>query len=126
MRFDVGLKRMRGNQLLNFPFAAAEILKEAREVTNNIIALCDEMLAEPGKAGRWRVPGKVTCAGIVIAAWTLVKGKAPRANNKRLQEACEAYWQACGGEPLSDKQHLANWLRPIREALAIRSSTQLA
>src|SRR5262249_32644736 len=61
-------------------------------------------------------PGKITCALIVIEAWAFVKGKPPSHNNEDAQEACEAYWLACGG------QSSAKWQWQLKLARADRSA----
>ena len=53
------------------------------------------------------------CAEVIVEAWKLIHGKAePR--SEKVYEACEEYWQACGG-PASD---LNNWRRHVEKASA--------
>ena len=94
-------------------------LKKAREALSDIVELCNKSLQTISTtSGAPRKPGKVTCALIVIEAFTLVKDRVPSANNSSVQSACEDYWQACGGHA-SD---LANWGRTITTALKDQSA----
>ena len=54
---------------------------------------------------------------IVIEAWTFAHGRAPGVNNRRVQEICDDYWRACGGQPIADGDR-SNWRRPLEDALA--------
>jgi hypothetical protein len=69
-----------------------------------------DRLTEPRRGAKPDVPHMI-CAAVVVKAWELVHGAAsPR--SEKLYEACELYWQACGG-PASD---LANWRRHVLAA----------
>jgi len=71
----------------------------------------DKLALKP-KDGRPPDMTREICAGVVIEAWKLVHGKAqPR--SLKLQEACEEYWKAWGGNE-SDPE---NWRRVIARAL---------
>ena len=107
-RLEVALRRV-SRRLLDLPFNAHKSLSKAREAIHEISVMCDKALKRK-KRGRKRKPGRVTCALIVIEAWTFTKGKAPGPNNERAQEACEAYWRACTGGPSS------NWQRILKSA----------
>ena len=112
-RFEIALNQV-SSQFLELPAAAFDALPKAREAVSEILAMCKDA-SGPGKPGRRRPPGKVTCALIVIEAWAFVKGKAPSANNQDAQEACETYWQACAG------QRSANWQRTLKAARTVKS-----
>jgi hypothetical protein len=56
------------------------------------------------------------CAGVCAAAWRNVHGVAQPYSTK-LQEACEAYWQACGHSETSSTGRLKNW-EPFLRAVA--------
>jgi hypothetical protein len=113
-RFEIALNQV-SSHLLELPGTAATALPKAREAVSEILAMCNDASA-PGKPGRRREPGKVTCALIVIEAWASVGGKAPSANNQDAQEACETYWQACGGQPSG------NWQRTLKAARVVQSN----
>jgi hypothetical protein len=112
-RFEMALNQV-SSHLLDLPATAATALPNAREAVSEILAMCKE--AAPGKSGRRREPGKITCALIVIEAWAFVRGKGPSANNQDAQGACETYWQACGGQPSR------NWQRTLKAARVVRSN----
>lgn len=48
------------------------------------------------------------CAAVCLLAWQEVHGK-PQPYSKRLQEACEEYWQACGQAATSTEGRTKNW-----------------
>ena len=55
----------------------------------------------------------IICAGVIVEAWKLIHGKAvPR--SEKVYEACEEYWQACGGPAID----LDNWRRHVEKASA--------
>jgi len=113
-RFEFALGRV-SKRLLDLPTDADQSLKKAKEALTGIVELCNKSLANISpKRGSPKKPGRVTCALIVIEAFTLVKDRVPGANNPDVQSACEDYWQACGGHA-SDP---ANWRRTIKSALA--------
>jgi hypothetical protein len=35
----------------------------------------------------------------------------------KLEEACNAYWRACGGEPIGETEDIENWRRPAEQAV---------
>ena len=112
-RFEIALSRV-SKRLIDLPTDADQRLKKASEALSAIAELCNNSLRTISNApGARRKPGRVTCALIVIEAFTLVKDRVPSANNSSVQSACEDYWQACGGRA-SD---LANWRRMITTAL---------
>jgi hypothetical protein len=57
------------------------------------------------------------CAAIVLEAWKQCHGR-PEPHASQLREACEEYWRAWGGEPLSEKGTPENWRRFIEKAAA--------
>ena len=114
-RLEIALSQV-STRLLHLPFGADQSLLRAREAISDISALCDKALSiNRAGPGRKRPPGKITCALIVIEAWAFVKGRAPSTNNEYAQEACEAYWRACGGQPS------ANWPNTLKAARAVHS-----
>jgi hypothetical protein len=116
-RFEIALSRV-SKRLIALPTDADQRLKKASESLSDIAELCNNSLRTISiKPGAPRKPGRVTCALIVIEAFTLVKDRVPSANNFSVQSACEHYWQACGGHA-SD---LANWRRTITTALKDQS-----
>ena len=112
-RFEIALNQV-SSHVLELPATAFDALPKGREAVSEILAMCKEA-SGPGKSGRRRKPGKVTCALIVIEAWASVGGKAPSANNQDAQEACETYWKACGGQPSG------NWQRTLKAARTDKS-----
>ena len=117
-RFEIALSRV-SKRLLDLPTDADQHLKKAKEALSDIAELCNKSLAiiSP-KRGALKKPGRLTCALIVIEAFTLVKDRVPGATNSFVQAACVDYWQACGGYA-SDPD---NWRRTIITALADQSS----
>jgi hypothetical protein len=117
-RFEIALSRV-SKRLIDLPTDADRRLKKASEALSDIAELCNNCLKTIStKPGAPRKPGRVTCALIVIEAFTLVKDRVPGANNPDVQSACEDYWLACGGHA-SD---VANWRRTITTALKDQSS----
>jgi len=114
-RFEIAVSRVStGFRLLNLPVRADQTLLRAREAISDISALCDKALSiNQAGPGRKRPPGRITCALIVIEAWAFVGGQGPSANNPDAQEACAAYWLACGGKPS------ANWQNTLKAARAV-------
>jgi hypothetical protein len=100
------------------PIDADQSLKKARDVLSDVVELCNKSLATISTTpGAPRKSGRVTCALIVIEAFTLVKDRVP-GNTSSVQFACEDYWQVCGGHA-SD---LASWRRTITAALKDQSA----
>ena len=117
-RFEITLSQA-SKRLIDLPMDADQSLLKARDVLSDIVELCNKSLATIStKPGAPRKPGRVTCALIVIEAFTLVKDRVPGANNSSVQSACENYWQACG----SHASDLANWRRTIATALKDQSA----
>jgi hypothetical protein len=111
-RFEIALSRV-SKRLIDLPTDADQRLKKASEAVSDIAELCNNSLRTISTTPAPRKTGKVTCALIVIEAFTMVKDRVPSANNYSVQSACEDYWQACGGHA-SD---LASWRRTITTAL---------
>ena len=107
--------------LLGLPVDAdLSLLGKAREVSKEIRQLCDSTLSiNPAKAGAPRIPGRLTCATIIIEAWASVRGKAPGHNNEIAQKACADYWRLCGGTG-GDGEY--TWDRYITAARKSRSN----
>ena len=79
---------------LDLPFSASECLPRARDVLTEIVALCDETCAmTSSKSGTNKKSAMVTCALVMVEAWTAVNGQAPGHNNDEFQSVCEAYAQ---------------------------------
>src|SRR5262245_11114704 len=117
-RFEIALSRV-SKRLVDLPTDADQSLKKANEALNDITELCNKSLRTIStKPGALKKPGRVTCALIVVEAFTLVKDRVPGANNFTVQSACEDYWQACGGHA-SDPE---NWRRTIDTALKDQSA----
>jgi hypothetical protein len=75
------------------------------------------------RARRLAVPtARVTCAIVVIEAWTAVHGKPRGGHNDSIGEICEKYWRACGGTRTGKEGDPGNWRRPMKEALADQSA----
>lgn len=67
------------------------------------------------RAGRPRIVQCEICAAVVLQASAMIHGAAhPRSGE--LMQACEDYWVACGGAPLSSNANLENWRRPLEQA----------
>ena len=116
-RFEKALSKI---SMLDVPLGAIKSLGSARKSTRDVSALCDNALSNiTVKRGAPKRPGRVTCALIVIEAWTFTHGRPPGANNAKAQEACEDYWRAYGGPPIG-KGDPGNWRRTIKSALADR------
>jgi len=56
-----------------------------------------------------------TCAAVVVEAWRLVHGE-PQPYSTELWNACNEYWQACGGEYRGGD--VDNWKRDAEKAVA--------
>src|SRR5271165_691518 len=74
-------------QLLALPFCEIERLSAAKQAIHDIKALCDKALSiNPAKRGRTEIPGRLTCALIVIEAWARAhNGRTPGHNNVEAQ-----------------------------------------
>lgn len=119
-RFEKALNRI-SKRLLDLPISSLELLPYARQSIRNVIEWCDESLSIiSDKGGVRKQPGRITCAMIVIDAWTFINGKAPRANNPKVQKICDEYWRACGCPPIGGGEP-GNWRRAVAEALRHRS-----
>jgi hypothetical protein len=111
-RFQNALNQVSSHLIELPPAVDFKPLKLAGDATPEILVMCDKALAVHRKSGKWREPGKLTCALIVIEAWAFVKGEPPGHNNEDAQEACEAYWLACTG------QTSTTWQWPLKLARA--------
>ena len=77
-----------------------------------------EHLLKPSPRGGGPRPNvlRKTCAAVVVEAWRIIHGK-PEPYSAELWEACNEYWQACGGEYRGDA--VDNWKRDVEEAVAV-------
>jgi hypothetical protein len=101
--------------LLDLPVDRFECLSEARKALDDVTAYSDTILSmHSGKGGRPKKSAKLTCALIVVEAWTAVHCRPPGRRRERALEACECYWQACGQEPQRDE---GSWQRCLIDAL---------
>jgi hypothetical protein len=117
-RFETALNRI---PLMELPISKIECLPQARQTIHDIIELCDATLSKhSAKGGMRKKPGRVTCATIVIEAWTCVRGDLPGGNNKDVQQVCDGYWRACGHETVRQGDP-GNWRRTVTEALSKQS-----
>jgi hypothetical protein len=93
-----------------------ELRTQETEVARLLLGLLPTMkdnldrLTEPHRGPKPDVPHMI-CAAVVVKAWELIHGK-PEPRSEKLYEACELYWQACGGSA-SD---IANWRRHVEAA----------
>jgi len=59
---------------------------------------------------------RAVCAAVVVEAWSHIRGEKVR-SGKLIYEACEAYWVACGGEPMGLKGSVEGiWRRRVADA----------
>ena len=56
------------------------------------------------------------CAAVVVGAWQRIHGKGH--GSIPALEACNAYWRACGGEPIGETEDPLNWRRVAKLALS--------
>jgi hypothetical protein len=102
-------------RVMDLPVLEIDCLSKARQAMLSVVALCDKSLSIiSGKGGALKKPGRVTCALIVIEAWTFVNGRTPGHNNDAAQEVCDEYWRACGGKREGDP---SKWYRHMTAAL---------
>jgi hypothetical protein len=67
--------------------------------------------------GRRPQTAREICAAIVLENWRLIHGSGG-ARTERLQEACNAYWSACGCREIGETGDIENWRRPLQAAIA--------
>src|SRR5262245_65499190 len=97
-RFEIALSRV-SKRLIDLPTDADQRLKKASEALSDIAELCNNTLQTISTTpGARRKSGRVTCALIVIEAFTLVKDRVRGANNSFVQSDYEDYWRSCGGD----------------------------
>jgi hypothetical protein len=118
-RFETALNRL-SRHSMNLPFELWGEVSAARSAARDIQASCKQALSRHAKDGRPRSPGRVTCALVVIEGWIAVNDSAPGHNHRKLQEACDQYWFACGGK--SDEA--GNWSGHLRTAKKTQSNTR--
>jgi hypothetical protein len=56
---------------------------------------------------------RIICAKVVVGEWRLIHGK-PEPRSVEVYDACNKYWQACGGEYRGED--IENWRRDVEEA----------
>jgi len=59
---------------------------------------------------RWPEGKRQLCAAVVVEAWAAFHGKA-ELRSDYLYQACDAFWIACGGEPMPD---ISNWRHTVK------------
>jgi hypothetical protein len=116
-----GLLWMTVKDLEDFP-TIRPALSKAVEISDRVLK------SIPSGGGRKRPrrlagpTAEVTCAIVVIEAWTAVHGEPRGGHNDRIGEICEKYWRACGGPRTGKEGDPGNWRRPMKEALADQSA----
>jgi hypothetical protein len=116
-----GLLWMTPKDIGDFP-AIRQALRKAVEMSDRALK------SIPSGGGRKRVRrlagpiAQVTCAIVVIEAWTALHGKPRGGHNDSIGEICEKYWCACGGPRTGKHGDPGNWRRPMKKALADQSA----
>jgi hypothetical protein len=67
-----------------------------------------------GRPGRRPYFARELCADLIVFYWKVVHGMAEPGSEK-VYQACEDYWQACGGDASGD---IESWRRMVAEASA--------
>jgi hypothetical protein len=115
-----GLLRMTSKDVDEFP-AIRQALRKAVEMSDRAL----KSIPRGGRKRARRMAGptaRVTCAIVVIEAWTALRGKPRGSHNVSIGEICEKYWRACGGPRTGKDGNPENWRRPTKEALADQSA----
>jgi len=103
-------------------------LRAFRQALRKAVEMSDRALKNIPSRGRKRArrlggpTARVTCAIVVIEAWTALHGKPRGSHNDSIGEICEKYWRACGGDRTGKDGDPGNWRRPMKEALADQSA----
>jgi hypothetical protein len=63
--------------------------------------------------GRKPLMGRAICAAVMLEAWELARGSV-QPHSGDFRQACDAYWQACGGKSIGDRD---NWRPFIQKAV---------
>ena len=100
---------------LHMPFDLQTEETEAAKLVLQLLPTIKENLDQftKSRSGRKPIVSRIICAAVIVEAWKLLHGKVERRSNK-VYEACEVYWQACGG-PASD---IENWRRLVEKVSA--------
>jgi hypothetical protein len=115
-----GLLWMTPKDIDAFP-AIRQALRKAVEMSDRTF----KSIPSGGRKRARRLAGptaRVTCAIVVIEAWTALHGKPRGGHNDSIGEICEKYWRACGGPRTGKDGDPGNWRRPMKEALADQSA----
>jgi hypothetical protein len=115
-----GLLRMTPKEIDHFS-ATRQALRKAVEISDRVL----KSIPRGGRKRARRLAGptaRVTCAIVVIEAWTALRGKPRGSHNASIGEICEKYWRACGGARTGKDGDPENWRRPMKEALADQSA----
>jgi hypothetical protein len=92
---------------LPYGLSCPKEVEVALAVLPSIRASLERVQRKPGKPPN--VPQEL-CAGVISEAWRRHYGQVnPRSD--RLYEACQAYWEACGGVPLGPDASLEDYWR---------------
>jgi len=74
--FEIALNRVSKQRLLELPVSDHDALFLAERAIEAISKLCEDTVSSiPIKGGVTKKPGRVTCAMIVIKAWTIARGR---------------------------------------------------
>jgi hypothetical protein len=115
-----GLLWMTAKDIDAFP-AIRQALRKTDEMSNRAL----KNIPSGGRTRARRMAGptaRVTCAIVVIEAWTALYGEPRGAHNDKIGEICEKYWRACGGPQTGKDGDPGNWRRRMKEALADQSA----
>jgi hypothetical protein len=100
--------------LENLPGLEGEV-KEVRIVLDLLLPIRKDFERALRKGtGRPQDIRKLICAGVMMEAWRLCRGRV-EPHSLEFREACAAYWKACGGKPMGDPIY---WRHPIEKAIA--------
>jgi hypothetical protein len=105
-------------------------LRAIRPALGKAVEISDAALKNIPSRGRKRArrvggpSARVTCAIVVIEAWTALHGKPRGAHNDSIGAICEKYWRACGGDRTGKVGDPGNWRRPMKEAFADQSASR--
>jgi len=115
-----GLLWMTAKDIDAFP-VIRQALRKADEMSDRAL----KNIPSGGRKRAHRMAGptaRVTCAIVVIEAWTALHGEPRGAHNDKIGEICEKYWRACGGPQTGKDGDPGNWRRRMKEALADQSA----
>src|SRR5262249_49737672 len=104
----------------NLPFGLIEKISAARVAARDIQASCKQALLRQAENGRPRLPGRATCALVVIEGWLAVNGSAPGHNDPKLHDVCDADWHASAGTQCE----IGSWSGHTKAAKKIKNATR--